>query len=59
MKKLSLNLDALSVETFSTAPDEPDLRGTVHGHVTWQYNGCTAALPCNPSSSPDYTEERT
>lgn len=59
MKKLSLNLDALSVETFETA--DVDLgRGTVHGHgPTWHYNGCTAAQPCNPTSSPDYTEDYT
>jgi hypothetical protein len=59
MKKLSLALDTLAVETFETTAAELDLRGTVHGHATWQYNGCTAARPCNPSSSPDYTMDNT
>ena len=60
MKKLSLNLETLSVESFETAPDALDQRGTVHGHgPTWPYNGCTAAQPCNPASSPDYTEDYT
>lgn len=59
MKKLSLNLDALSVETFDTSPDEMVQRGTVQGHATWHYNGCTAAQPCNPSSSPNYTLDET
>lgn len=60
MKKLSLDLDTLSVETFETAPDDLDARGTVHGHgPTWPYNGCTGNQPCNPASSPDYTEDYT
>lgn len=59
MKKLSLDLDDLSVESFDTSVSDADLRGTVQGHATWQYNGCTAAQPCNPSSSPDYTEDHT
>jgi hypothetical protein len=60
MKKLSLNLDTLSIESFDTAPDPTDQRGTVHGHgPTWHYNGCTYNQPCNPASSPDYTEDYT
>ena len=60
MKKLSLDLNALAVESLDTVADAPEQRGTVHGHgPTWPYNGCTAAQPCNPASSPDYTEDRT
>lgn len=58
MKKLSLNLDALSVETFETASEEA-LRGTVHGHASWHYQGCTPYEPCNPVSSGTYTEDYT
>lgn len=59
MRKLSLDLDTLSVESFETAP-ELEARGTVHGHgPTWPYNGCSVARPCNPASSPDYSEDRT
>lgn len=58
MKKLNLHLDALSVESFATAGDEP-ARGTVHGHATWHYEGCTAYEPCNPLSGPTYTEDHT
>jgi hypothetical protein len=31
MKKLSLELETLSVETFKTTAESPDERGTVHG----------------------------
>lgn len=58
MKKLSLNLDALTVETFETAPDEP-LRGTVHGHASWHYEGCTPYEPCKPVSGSTWTEDYT
>jgi hypothetical protein len=58
MKKLSLDLDALEVETFETAQDEPR-RGTVHGHASWHYQGCTPYEPCNPVSSNTYTEDYT
>lgn len=58
MKKLSLDLDTLSVETFETAPQEP-ARGTVQGHASWHYEGCTANEPCKPVSGPTYTEDYT
>ncbi|HEX6040202.1 hypothetical protein [Longimicrobium sp.] len=59
MKKLSLDLDTLSVETFETAAGATE-RGTVHGHgPTWPYNGCTANEPCLPVSHPDHTVDYT
>jgi hypothetical protein len=33
MKKLSLNLDELHVESFDTSSGEPDGRGTIQGRV--------------------------
>jgi hypothetical protein len=33
MKKLALDLDALSVDTFHTTEAPPAETGTVHGHV--------------------------
>ena len=45
MKKISLNLDDLAVESFRTLPRLPRQRGTVMGHTgdcsypTW-YNAC-------------------
>lgn len=43
MKKLALNIDDLSVESFSSAPDALSLRGTVRGR------GGTCAVTCNYS----------
>ena len=60
MKKLSLKLDALSVETFDLVPTALTSRGTVHGHATWHYEGCTNVYQaCNPISSPTYTDDYT
>ena len=36
------------------APDEP-LRGTVHGHASWHYEGCTPYDPCKPVSGSTWT----
>ena len=33
MQKLSLDLDALTVESFDTAAADGDVRGTVDGHA--------------------------
>ena len=38
MKKLTLDLDALNVESFLTAAAD-DKSGTVHGHITLQCSG--------------------
>ncbi len=41
MKKISLDLDALQVDSFSTAPAARPLAGTVHGHgATEGGDGC-------------------
>jgi hypothetical protein len=56
MRKISLDLDRLHVESFETNPDAPAERGTVHGHwsqvgtcdgraATCQVNG-TCAFGC-------------
>ncbi|HYW12393.1 MAG TPA: hypothetical protein VE871_10550 [Longimicrobium sp.] len=38
MKKLTLDIDALHVETFQVDPAVADVRGTVHGAVTTDDN---------------------
>jgi hypothetical protein len=40
MKKILLNVEALSVESFVAGAEAADTRGTVHGHAT-------GALRCN------------
>jgi hypothetical protein len=43
MKKLSLDLETLAVESFATATEQATLRGTVRGHLqvnqTWDWCG--------------------
>jgi len=41
MKKLSLNLDQLEVDSFNTAPDPATRSGTVFGRETENYGACT------------------
>ncbi len=52
MKKLHLDLDALSVESFATAEGEKE-RGTVHGHVSAASvcvaSGCNTYCSCYES----------
>jgi hypothetical protein len=36
MRKISLDMDALQVESFETQQDQLDLRGTVHGNYRSQ-----------------------
>ncbi len=44
MKKISLDLDALQVDSFSTAPAARPLSGTVHGHEATEGGaGCGTA----------------
>lgn len=46
MKKISLDLDTLQVETFSTDNTEGEA-GTVYGHIPSAVgNGCTAFYSC-------------
>lgn len=41
MKKLSLSLDELHVESFQTTPEEQKSRGTVVGQQCTCYTNCT------------------
>ena len=49
MKKVSLNIDALKVTSFTPGPDAQGTRGTVQGHATLR--DCPSRLygtfPCN------------
>jgi hypothetical protein len=54
MKKMRLNPDQLTVESFPTAEGDPSARGTVHGLGSGL--GCGSAVgwnPCDPSYSAD------
>lgn len=49
MKKLTLNLDGLQVQSFATAPDETGQFGTVHAFVKktgLQDTNCSAIDAC-------------
>ena len=48
MKKLSLKIDALQVESFTTA-DRPAVRGTVAGHDITQMETCGPSCACPPT----------
>lgn len=61
MRKLRLNPEELSVESFGTGP-EPVQRGTVHGHLTPRCNtdvscGGTCGALCQPTYYCVPTEE--
>jgi hypothetical protein len=47
MRKLSLDLDTLSVESFTTDEAVP-ARGTVRGHLPTDFNACGISNPCTP-----------
>jgi hypothetical protein len=60
MKKIRLDLEALTVETFATTKDDEAARGTVRGHLsayyefchvddTWQQS-CTCEATCNAAT---------
>jgi hypothetical protein len=62
MKKLSLDVDALRVESFQTAPAEP-VRGTVAGHLATfgppcatAARGSTCAATCSSGDTVCHTE---
>jgi hypothetical protein len=56
MKKLSLNLDALELETFHLTSAKTDEGGTVYGHVSRQVDGCLATvLTCPAGSGTDWS----
>lgn len=47
MRKLTLNLESLDVQSFDPTPAPEAPRGTVKGHVSW--DGCTYRQPDCPS----------
>jgi hypothetical protein len=60
MKKIRLDLERLTVETFATTEDDKAKRGTVRGHLsayyelchaddTWQQS-CTCEATCNAAT---------
>jgi hypothetical protein len=49
MRKITLNLDALSVETFETAAAERG-EGTVLAHARPTFNGCGSEVDRCPSA---------
>ena len=52
MRKLTLDLDSLSVQAFETTPPPEVPRGTVHGHDSYE-------RPCTPMCPSRYDEATT
>ena len=52
MKKLSLKLDTLKVESFNTVPEGHGPKGTVHGHDDTEESVCYCPSESCPSASP-------
>jgi hypothetical protein len=46
MRKISLDVDKLQVESFEAENDGPGTRGTVHGYLT-QFNCAQTQYTCN------------
>jgi hypothetical protein len=53
MKKMTLNLDRLQVETFETASESTE-RGTVHGHYSQRGTCDGRAATCQVASCTAY-----
>lgn len=54
MKKLSLDMERLRVETFTTHAAAKDARGTVHAEAATRASNCpTVCVTCNCCSYPD------
>jgi hypothetical protein len=53
MKKLALEIDSLTVETFEVDPAVAELRGTIHGADSTDGAGCPKSYPyhCLPQPS--------
>jgi hypothetical protein len=49
MKKLKLEVETLRVESFKTAEDRPEPRGTVRGHAPWPPLGTAEWVVVIPS----------
>lgn len=55
MRKLTLNPEELSVDTFTPAPEQNERRGTVRGHdftevATCNFRNWTCGVTCNGGS---------
>ncbi len=52
MKKLSLDLDSLRVDSFQTAHEQDATRGTVRGHLVAQsyFNNCNFTWYCQDTN---------
>ena len=50
MRKIKLNLEALSIESFETAAAEQAEAGTVLAHARPTVNGCGSEIDACPSS---------
>lgn len=57
MKKLTLDLDTLSVDSFPTSSADETARGTVRGHDTIESEWCTMPKTCSrpPCNTEGYT----
>ncbi|HLM67641.1 MAG TPA: hypothetical protein VK358_08950 [Longimicrobium sp.] len=51
MRKISLKIDDLTVESFSTAGGEGRKQGTVRGHDWSEWEECTQMDGCNSGES--------
>jgi len=58
MKKLSLDLEHLRVESFATVPADRDEKGTVHGNAISRYpTFCYGALCPPPATNTNCPDE--
>ncbi|HEX6040335.1 hypothetical protein [Longimicrobium sp.] len=57
MKKLTLEIDTLRVDSFPTTAVDAAVRGTVHGHDTIESEWCTMPKTCSapPCDTRAYT----
>jgi len=51
MRKLKLEAEALVVESFDPAVPRDGEKGTVHGHATEPFQGCTIDAACTRGNS--------
>ena len=58
MRKLTLNVDALTVETFRADAAGPDGRGTVHGQQETSPFRCTQLCTYNCTGIPCFATAR-
>ncbi len=46
MKQIKLEIDSLDIQSFTTAPEPVETRGTVRAHVNTLDEGCTSFAEC-------------